>query len=165
MGENLLSQLWAATSSNINEQGAQVSQGLRYEWLAFPVMITIGLWVWAAIVVTRRQVTTQQGPYYYHKLMRGLRLFHSNKRGVVQVVVVGGLCLIIVGLFWIVFTMPTSTIINDLGGTSSFNTDAQPTVTFITVFIGAMPIIAGIITMAWGFTRTIEERETGIATL
>jgi hypothetical protein len=158
----MLGTLWAAATPSMNEQGLQISNGLRYEWLAFPVAIAIGLWVWAAIVVTRRQVTTRQGPYYFFKQ---LSRFQKNQKGITQVVVVGGLCLFIVGLFWIVFTLPTSSTITSMGGVSAFASDAQATVTFIDIFIGAMPIIAGIIVMAWGFTRTIEERETGVSSV
>lgn len=82
-----------------------------------------------------------------------------------QVIAVAGVALVIAGLFWIVFTLPVSQTIEAFGGVSGFATDAQGTVTFITIFIGAMPIIAGLIVIAWSYTRTIEERETGISSL
>ncbi len=95
--------------------------------------------------------------------MRKLGSFRNDRRGIVQVLVVGGVCLIIAGLFWIVMTMPVSTVTTSLGLT--FRDDAANTVSFIDFFIGAMPIAAGVICVGWGFTRTIEERETGISSL
>lgn len=82
-----------------------------------------------------------------------------------QVIAVGGIALVIAGLFWIVFTLPASSAIEAFGGVSSFAADAQGTVTFITLFIGAMPIIVGLFIIAWSYTRTIEERETGVSSL
>lgn len=146
----------------MSEQGLQISNGLRLEWLAYPVIITILLWIWAGLVITRRQVTARQSAYYF---LQFFQRFRNDSRGVIQVVVVGAVCLIIVGIFWIVFTMPASAIIDEFGGVSGFASDAQVTVTFIQWAIGGIPIISGILLLAWGFLRTIDERETGVETL
>jgi hypothetical protein len=37
----------------------------------------------------------------------------------------------------------------------------QLTVTFIQVFIEAFPLLVALFTIAWGWVRTVEERETG----
>lgn len=157
VGEQALAALWGATQNRMNEQGLAVSTTLRYEWIAIPAAIAVGLWIWAAIVITRKQFTSQPGPFYLH------RNFRRCSRGIMPVLVVGGVCLIMAGLFWIVFTLPVSTVTDTLGLT--YRDDAALTISFIKTFVGAIPILTGIWVVAWGFTRTIEERETGISTL
>lgn len=71
VGEAILSPLFGATLSNMNENGLQVANGLRLEWIAFPVLIAVLLWIWAGIVLTRRRQATPQGNFLF---MRGLLL-------------------------------------------------------------------------------------------
>jgi hypothetical protein len=61
VGEQILGPLFTSTTPQMNENGIQVATGLRMEWLAIPLAIAIGLWVWAAFVSTRRQVNTTGG--------------------------------------------------------------------------------------------------------
>lgn len=157
IGEQVLAALWGATQNRFNEQGLVVSTTLRYEWIAIPAAIAIGLWIWAAIVITRKQGTTHPGPFYL------LRNFRRSNTGIMHVLVVGGVCLIIAGLFWMIFTYPVSILTDTIGLT--FRDDAALTVSGIKVFVGAMPILVGIWLLAWGFTRTTQERETGISEL
>lgn len=83
---------------------------------------------------------------------------------VIQVLVVGAICIMIGGLFWMVFTIAPSAII-DIQGVDSYSDDAQVTVQFMNAAIIAIPILTGIVVLAWGITRAIEERETGIESL
>jgi len=46
-----------------------------------------------------------------------------------------------------------------------FASDMQSTITFIQVLIEALPILIGLCVMAWGWVRTVEERETGLSTV
>ncbi len=50
-------------------------------------------------------------------------------------------------------------------GQENYAADAQTTVSFMNASITAIPIVVGIVVLAWGIVRAIEERETGVATL
>lgn len=160
IGEQVLGPLFTATTSRMNEQGQQVAGGLRMEWLAIPVLITILLWIWVALVVTKRQAVTTPGSWSFIKLPQ--RSLKRNVNGMVQVIMVFFLTLVIGGLFWIVFTYPYSATI---ASGMTFRSDATNTILFFNLMIGGIPIIVGLVGLAWSFTRTIEERETGISSL
>lgn len=81
-----------------------------------------------------------------------------------HIFVAGAVTIIIGGLFWMIFTMGPSAII-DVEGRDSYAEDAQTTIDFMEASITATPIVIGIVIIAWGVTRSIEERETGTATL
>jgi hypothetical protein len=84
---------------------------------------------------------------------------------VIQVIVVAGLTIIFLGFLWIVLTLPVSSMIATGIAKGWFATDMQLTVTFIQILIEALPILIGLCVMAWGWVRTVEERETGISTV
>lgn len=157
VGEQVISALWSATTNRMNEQGLAIAQTLRSEWIIIPAAIAVLLWIWAALVVTRRQATGRPGPFYI------LNNFRSNNRGIVAVIVVFGLTLVMAGLFWIVFTLPVSTVTDTLG--LPVADDAQATVAFMQLVVKAIPVLVGVVLIGWGYTRTIEERETGYASL
>jgi len=84
---------------------------------------------------------------------------------VIQVIVVAGLTIIFMGLLWIVLTLPVSNMIATGIANNWFASDMQSTITFIQVLIEALPILIGLCVMAWGWVRTVEERETGLSTV
>jgi hypothetical protein len=63
VGEQILGPLFTATTPQMNENGLAVANGMRTEWLVVPIAIAIGVWIWAALVVTKRQVPSAGGYY------------------------------------------------------------------------------------------------------
>ena len=80
---------------------------------------------------------------------------------VIQVIVVAGLTLLGLSLLWIVLTLPVSSALASVIAQNLFDTDMLLTVQFIQVFIEAFPLLVAVFVMAWGWVRTVEERETG----
>lgn len=58
VGEKIYSALISSLSGELSEQSQAVTNTLRAEWLAFPLAITIGLWIWVFLVTTKRQAVT-----------------------------------------------------------------------------------------------------------
>lgn len=82
----------------------------------------------------------------------------------IQIIVAGAVCVIIGGLFWMVFTIAPSAMISVMG-MDSFRDDAQTTVNFMNAAIIAIPILVGLACLAFGVNAAIQERELGQVTL
>ena len=83
---------------------------------------------------------------------------------VIQVIVVAGLTIVFLGLLWIVLTLPVSAMLASQIAIA-LDSDFQATVLFFQVLIELLPLLIGFSVMAWGWVRTVEERETGVSTV
>jgi hypothetical protein len=59
--EPIVSSLIEISSGNVIDQAVPLINTISVEFYALPVGITIALWIWAFLAVTKRQVVTQ--PY------------------------------------------------------------------------------------------------------
>jgi uncharacterized membrane protein len=84
---------------------------------------------------------------------------------VIQIIVVAGISIVIFGFFWLVCTAPVSDIIRLYDSWTGIDADIVSTVTFIRIFISVLPLLFGFSVMAWGWVKTVEERETGFSTI
>jgi hypothetical protein len=84
---------------------------------------------------------------------------------VIQVIIVAGITIVVIGLFWLAATAPVSSIIALYEGQSGLESDIVSTVTFIRIFISVLPLMVGFGVIAWGWVKTVEERETGFSTV
>jgi hypothetical protein len=82
--------------------------------------------------------------------------------GVIQILVAAGITIVVFGFFWLVATAPVSSLIQLYEG-QSLDADIVGTMTFINVFISVLPLLVGLGVIAWGWVKTVEERETGFA--
>ncbi len=83
----------------------------------------------------------------------------------IQIIVVAGVCVIILGLFWMVATLPSSELIDQMTDSYGFNARAAQTIYALRLFISGLPLIIGFGVMAWGFVKNVEEREVGYVQL
>jgi len=83
---------------------------------------------------------------------------------VIQVIVVAGLTIVFLGLLWIVLTLPVSAMLASQIAIA-LDSDFQATVLFFQVLIELLPLLIGFSVIAWGWVRTVEERETGVSTV
>ena len=60
----IVTAFYNAMGSDLPEQAQGPSTTLRLQFIIFPVIICVGLVVWAFLVTTRRQVVTRPGGYY-----------------------------------------------------------------------------------------------------
>lgn len=88
---------------------------------------------------------------------------NRNQSGVIQIIIVAGISIVIFGLFWIAATAPVSSIIAQGIASAWFDSDMLGTVLFIQVFILLSPLLFGLSVTAWGWVKTVEERETGFS--
>jgi len=90
---------------------------------------------------------------------------HDRSRsGVIQVIVVAGLCIVFLGIFWSVLTLPVSAMLAS-NIAVGLGTEYQGTVLFLQVLITILPLLIGVSVVAWGWVRTVEERETGFSSV
>ena len=87
---------------------------------------------------------------------------NRNNSGVIQIIVAAGITIVIVGLFWIAATAPVSSLTALLLG-QTLDSDLMGTVFFIDVFIKVLPLLIGLSVTAWGWVKTVEEREYGFS--
>jgi uncharacterized membrane protein len=80
---------------------------------------------------------------------------------VIQIIVVAGVCVVMLGLVWMVATLPATELLDEMTITYGFSADAAQTVFALRLFISALPLIIGFGVMAWGFVKNVEEREIG----
>jgi hypothetical protein len=74
-----------------------------------------------------------------------------------QIIIGAAVAAIVFGFFWTILTLPASLLL-----ISNMNSaDASQTVAFLNIFIGLMPILMGLLCVAWAFTKAVEEREYG----
>jgi hypothetical protein len=91
-------------------------------------------------------------------------LRNRSKSGVIQIMVAAGITIVILGLFWLVATAPVSSIIALYDkGAITVESDITGTVVFIRIFISVLPLLIGLGVTAWGWVKTVEERETGFS--
>lgn len=83
---------------------------------------------------------------------------------IVHIIVVAGLCVVGLSVLWLVLTLPVSAIIQSFTDNGVLSSDAQPTIDFLNLIIAAFGLIAGLSIMAWGFVKSVEEREYGFYT-
>jgi hypothetical protein len=93
-----------------------------------------------------------------------MRVRRANS-GVIQVIMVAGFTIVALGILWIILTLPASTLIAKGIAEGWFDTDMVNTVLFFQVLIEALPLLVGFCVIAWGWVRTVEERETGFSTV
>lgn len=55
IGEKAYAALLTATTGQLSEQAQAISNTIRTEWIAIPIAITVCLWIWVFLVVTKRQ--------------------------------------------------------------------------------------------------------------
>lgn len=82
-----------------------------------------------------------------------------------QIIVVAGVCIVLLGLVFMVATLPASTIMEEMQDSYGFSSRGSSSLFAQKIFIYALPIILGFGVMAWGFLKNVEERETGYANL
>lgn len=80
---------------------------------------------------------------------------------VIQIIVAAGITIAALGLLWIVLTAPISQLIAQ---NLIQDSDMLGTVQFLSVFFGIFCLLAGIGVIAWGWVKTVEEREYGFTT-
>jgi len=85
-----------------------------------------------------------------------------NDAGVIQIIVVAGITIVVVGLFWVAATAPVSSLTALYQG-QALDSDIMGTVLFIQTFISVLPLLIGLGVIAWGWVKTVEERETGFS--
>ena len=88
---------------------------------------------------------------------------NRNNSGVIQIIIVAGMTIVIFGLFWLVCTAPVFGILRLYDSPTGIDSDILGTALFIRIFISVSPLLAGLGVMAWGWVRTVEERETGFS--
>jgi hypothetical protein len=74
-----------------------------------------------------------------------------------QIILGAAVAAVVFGFFWTILTLPASLLL--ISGMNS--SDATQTVAFLNIFIGLMPILMGLLCVAWAFTKAVEEREYG----
>jgi hypothetical protein len=87
-----------------------------------------------------------------------------NRVQIVHIIVGAGIAVIGLSLFWLVLTLPVSAIIEKFTEQGVLSSDAQPTIDYLHLMIGAFGLIAGLSIMVWGFVKSVEEREYGFYT-
>jgi hypothetical protein len=73
------------------------------------------------------------------------------------IIIGAGAAAVVFGIFWIFLTMPVALLIEG----NFVSTNGQQTVQFINLFVGLMPILFGLVCVAWGYVKAVEEREYG----
>ena len=86
----------------------------------------------------------------------------KSKRGVIQIIVAAGITIVIAGFFWIAATAPVSSLTAMFLGLP-LDSDIMGTVFFFDVLIKVLPLLIGLSVTAWGWVKTVEERETGFS--
>jgi hypothetical protein len=81
--------------------------------------------------------------------------------GVIQIIIVAGITIVLFGLFWMALTAPISQLTALYQGQTSIDSDIMGTVVFIQTFISILPLLCGFGVIAWGWVKTVEEREYG----
>jgi|GEM_PF-5869853 len=81
----------------------------------------------------------------------------------IHVYVYAGITILIIGLLWIGFTLPASSMINE--NMHLYQGTAQTIVRYMTTYINVIPVLIGIGLIAWGFVKSVEERELGYTTI
>ena len=84
--------------------------------------------------------------------------------GVIQIIVAAGITIVVCSFFWLVATAPVSSLIQLYEG-QALDADIMGTVLFIQVFISVLPLLIGLGVIAWGWVKTVEEREYGFSTI
>jgi hypothetical protein len=74
-----------------------------------------------------------------------------------QIIIGAAVAAVVFGFFWTILTLPGNLLL--LSGITS--SDANQTVAFLSMFIGLMPILFGLVCVAWAFVKAVEEREYG----
>lgn len=85
-----------------------------------------------------------------------------SKSGVIQIIVAAGITIVIASFFWLAATAPVSSLTALYQG-QTLDADIMGTVLFIQTFISVLPLLIGLSVMAWGWVKTVEERETGFS--
>jgi len=80
---------------------------------------------------------------------------------IMQIIIVAGMCIFGLGFLWIVLTLPVAVSIATLEATGTYSTDASSTIYFLKVFPGVLTLFIGLSIMAWGWNKSVEEREFG----
>ncbi len=80
-----------------------------------------------------------------------------------QIIIVAGISLSCLGFLWVVLTLPVALSIQALENTGALSTDGSSTIYFLKVFPGVLTILIGLSVMAWGWNKSVEEREFGVA--
>jgi membrane protease YdiL (CAAX protease family) len=84
---------------------------------------------------------------------------------VIQILIAAGITIVIFGFFWLVATAPVTNLIGLYTDAGGLDADIVGTMTFIDTFIKVLPLLVGLGVIAWGWVRTVEERETGFTSL
>lgn len=71
----------------------------------------------------------------------------------------GAVTIIIMSLLWTVFTWPVEMAIQAIETALGISEGAQNSVTYVRLFIYALPIIVCLGVIAWGYKAVIKERE------
>jgi hypothetical protein len=81
----------------------------------------------------------------------------------IHVYVYAGLTIFMLGIFWVALTMPMAMIISE--SVIVYSGTATTVIKFMTLFIDCLPIFIGLGLIAWGFVKSVEERELGYTTI
>ena len=92
-----------------------------------------------------------------HRISLDLKLPIGLPIQLAHIIIGAGVAAIIFGFFWTVLTLPASLLLTS----NITSSDGQQTVSFLNTFIGLMPILFGLVCVAWGYVKAIEEREYG----
>jgi uncharacterized membrane protein len=82
-----------------------------------------------------------------------------------QIIVVAGVCIVLLGMVWMVTTLPSSYLIEEMQLNYGYSASAATSVYAQKIFISALPLLIGFGVMAWGFIKNNEEREMGYVQL
>ena len=61
VGERVYAAISSVVTPQLTEQTLPIANTLRAEWIAIPILITVCLWIWVALVVTKRQTVIVPG--------------------------------------------------------------------------------------------------------
>jgi hypothetical protein len=59
--EPMFNAMYNLALPNVNDTAVPIMQTLHYTCYLLPIAISIGLWIWAFLAVTKRNVVTQPG--------------------------------------------------------------------------------------------------------
>lgn len=87
-----------------------------------------------------------------------------SKVQIIQVIVVAGVCVVALGFMLIILTLPVQVMIEAMTDAGTLSSDASSTVYFYQMGFSIIAVLVGLGIIAWGWIKSVEEREFGFST-